>query len=309
MPTIEGRAFAKVNLGLRVFDRREDGFHELRTVFQTISLADPIRVRVRPRARSAVTLACSLAELSGPENLAARAAEALLSGGRWRGRVEIEIEKRIPMGAGLGGGSSDAGAVLRALEMTLTPRPTSAELLTAAEEIGSDVPFFLTGGRAVGVGRGEEIYPLPEPSRSQWMMLVLPGVHVSTVEAYRRLAKSRGGTLTSGRKRLSMGSFCFGIRAPGGEVATDFAECLANDFEEVIFNRFPELSTWKDRLLAAGASGASMSGSGSALFGLFADRKAAAAACRRLSDGTAPLMVARTVNRGECRRVWKRVGR
>ncbi len=307
MPTIEGLAFAKINLGLRVLDRRADGFHELRTVFQSISLSDRVRVRHRPRARSGVRLSCSDRALEGPRNLAARAAEALLEGGPWKGRVEIELEKRIPAGAGLGGGSSDAAAVLLALERLLKPAPTSHHLWDAAARVGSDVPFFLTGGRAVGVGRGEEIYPLPEPSRAQWLLLVAPALHVSTVEAYGLLADARLSALTSGRKRLSMGSFCSGIRAPGGGLAADFAEFLANDFEEVIFDRFPELRDWKKRLLSAGASGASMSGSGSAVFGLFGDRLQAQRARKRLGEAAAGLFLLRTVGRREYRRVWKLV--
>lgn len=308
MPSIQGRAFAKINLGLRILGLRPDGFHELRTVFQTVSLSDGIEVSWRPRARAGVRLDCTDPSLAGPENLAARAADRLLSCGRWRGRVEVSIEKRIPMGAGLGGGSADAGATLAALERLLDPRPTSLELLDAAAEVGSDVPFFLTGGRAVGVGRGEEVYPLPEPPRNQWMALVCPEVHVATAEAYRALADSRRTALTSDRKPLRIGSFRSGIRAPGGDAATDLAQCLENDFEEVVFDRFPELSTWKERLLAVGASGASMSGSGSAVFGLFEDRRAASDAVKRLRDGQTSVVAARTVGRRELSRVWKRVG-
>jgi len=308
MPAIRGRAFAKVNLGLRILDKREDGFHELRTVFQTISLADEVAVRHRPRARSGARIrVVNDPSLETPENLAVQAAEALLARGRWKGRVEIELEKHIPAGAGLGGGSADAGAVLSALDRLLKPRPTPDELFAAAAEVGSDVPFFLVGGRALGIGRGEETYPLPELPR-RWMALLAPAAHVSTVEAYGALAKERGSTTLTGPGHCrTLSSFCSGARASNWGAATDLAGTLSNDFEPVLFRRLPELRRLKEDLLGAGAEAASMSGSGSAVFGLFESRAAAAAALRlpQFSQLDGKAWVVRTISRRDLRGVWQ----
>jgi len=309
MPAIRGRAFAKVNLGLRILARRPDGFHELRTVFQTISLADQLVVRHRPRAASGVRIVVADdPQLANSDNLAVRAAEALLSRGKWKGRVEIELEKRIPAGAGLGGGSSDAGAVLLALERLLRPAPALEDLHAAAAEIGSDVPFFLLGGRALGVGRGEEVYPLPELPR-RWMVLLAPAAHVSTIEAYQALANDRANssTLTDEVKCRSMSSFCSGARASNWGAATDLAGTLSNDFEPVIFRRLPELRRLKGDLLQAGAQAASLSGSGSAIFGLFETRAAATAACRlpQFSNNGTKAWIVRTTSRRDLRAEWR----
>ena len=175
MRTLSGPAPAKINLGLRVLNRGSDGYHELRTIFQTISLADQLRVAYDPGGDGAVALDCDDTSLSTRNNLAVRAAESLLRAGGWPGAVAIELKKRIPAGAGLGGGSSDAGAVLLALRRLLKPRPHSKMLAEVAAELGSDVPFFLQGGTAVGLGRGEEVCPLPDQPR-RWLVLVAPGI-------------------------------------------------------------------------------------------------------------------------------------
>ena len=162
MRTLHGWAPAKINLGLRVLERRADGFHELRTILQTISLADRLSVGYDPRSDAGVVFECSDPKLAGPDNLAVRAARVLLEQGKWPGSVAIRLEKKVPPGSGLGGGSSDAAAVLLALSRLLNPRPARAQLHEIAAGLGSDIPFFLVGGTAVGVGRGEEIYPLPD---------------------------------------------------------------------------------------------------------------------------------------------------
>ncbi len=213
MQMLSGKAFAKVNLGLRNLARRADGIHELRTVFQTISLADRLTVGYEPAEAIEVSLRCSLPELENDDNLACRAARELLSTLGIGGRVRIDLDKRIPHGAGLGGGSSDAGAVLLALEELIEPTPPPATLHQAACALGSDVPFFVTGGRAIGVGRGEEVYPLPDLPRT-WLLVLEPSVGVATAEAYRKLAAARGPALTHDRKRLILSSFCVGFRAP-----------------------------------------------------------------------------------------------
>ncbi len=259
-------AFAKINLDLRVLYRRPDGYHELRTVFQTISLADRIQVAFTPARNTAVAVH---ANVDIPDNLITRAAEAALDTMRLTGRLEFALDKRIPMGAGLGGGSSDAAAVLLALPV-LAGKPLHwPALLKLAAELGSDVPFFLLGGTAVAIGRGTELYPLPDqkPRRG---LVVAPGIHVSTADAYRRLSAE----LTMESQQNKMVSFqsaawCASV-PPSAEAQASYGQ---NDFETVVFSRHPELKSIKRRLLKLGARPALMSGSGSAVFGLFSERE------------------------------------
>ncbi len=308
MQTLSGKAFAKVNLGLRILDRRADGFHELRTVFQTISLADRLTVGYEPLDAVEVSLRCSRQELETDDNLACRAARELLERLGMGGRVTVDLDKRIPHGAGLGGGSSDAGAVLLALEQLIEPTPPGETLHQAASALGSDVPFFLFGGRAVGVGRGEEVYPLADLPRT-WIVVLEPSVAVATAEAYRKLAQTRGGALTRDRKGLILSSFCVGFRAPIGGGPNVDAE-WANDFEETVFDSLPALKPLKQRLREAGAARALLSGSGSALFGVFGSREEAERAKRSFEsetrEGKVVAHVARTVGRTECRRSWSK---
>ncbi len=308
MPTLSGSAPAKINLGLRILGRRDDGYHELRTVFQTISLADRLSVAYTRQGDGEVSLDCNVAELAGPKNLAAQTATTLLKAGKYQGRVRIVLEKRIPAGAGLGGGSSDAAAVLAALRLLLRPAPTVAMLYDIASQIGSDAPFFLLGGAAVGVGRGEEIYPLPDAPK-RWLVLLAPDRAISTAEAYRNLAESRAekrSELTAERRQHIIGGFCANISGPEGVLASSAAKLPPNDFESVIFKAHPELRKWKQRLLRAGASTASLSGSGSALFGIFADRKAAGEARKSLGAFPGETYVVKTLDRRSYRSIWRR---
>ena len=249
------RALAKINLDLRVLGKRPDGYHELRTIFQTVSLADTLEISFTPQPKTSIELDDALAI---PDNLVTRAAGLVLQTARVRGNVEIRLTKRIPMGAGLGGGSSDAAAVLLALPV-LAGRPLSLPCLSElAGQLGSDVTFFLLGGAAVGIGRGNEVFPLPDlPSRHG--ILVAPGLHVSTADAYRRLSPN----LTTELQQNKI--FSFGCQAWAGGVS----EAVRNDFETVVFEQHPRLAALKKKLLRAGASPALMTGSGSALFGLF----------------------------------------
>ena len=309
MTTVRRSAFAKVNFGLRILDKRPDGFHELRTVFQTVSLADELTVSFESGGRRRVQLSCDRPEFSGADNLAAKAASGLLALGPWRGTVSIDLTKKIPAGAGLGGGSSDAGAVLLALARLLDPAPTAEQLHEAASSMGSDVPFFLLGGRALGLGRGEELYPLPEPPRRQWLLLVTPVLQVATAEAYAGLAQARSGELTFDDKRFIIREFCAGVGPSGQTGVSALARALVNDFEDVIFRKFPELEQYKRKIQQAGALGAAMSGSGSALFGLFRDNRTAQAAARQVKRDGAETFVVHTVGRREYRDAWGRVAR
>ena len=237
MRSLSGPAPAKINLGLRVLNRRSDGYHELRTIFQTISLADHLTVGYDPRGDGEVELDCDDISLSTKDNLAVRAAESLLRAGAWRGRVAIELKKRIPAGAGLGGGSSDAAAVLLALRRLLKPRPHTAMLAEVAAELGSDAPFFLQGGTAVGLGRGEEVYPLPDQPRRR-LVLVAPEIFVSSAEAYRTLRKSRA-RLTPAERQHIISGFQAGVVASGKSGAIDPAGAAGKRLRTRCFSTVP----------------------------------------------------------------------
>jgi len=256
------RAYAKINLDLHVLNRRPDGYHELRTVYQTISLADDLEISFRPARQSRITVDCGV-EI--PNNLAARAAELALEAMRVRGEVRMRLNKQIPLGAGLGGGSSDAAAVLLALPV-LAKRPIELEkMIKLACRLGSDVPFFLLGGTALGVGRGEEVYPLPDLRRAQGL-LVAPELHIATAEAYQALG--RGLTLAAPENIISSFQSCIWHRSVGTPGAGG-APWGSNDFEDVVFARHPRLRRLKRTLVRLGAEPAQMTGSGSALYGIF----------------------------------------
>ena len=193
------------------------------------------------------------------DNLAARAADAVLQETHKTGEVHIAIEKRIPMGAGLGGGSSDAAAVLLTLPVLCGVALPMHRMLSLAAPLGSDVPFFLLGGAAVGMGRGEELYPLPDYPALPGIVIA-PGIHVSTPEAYRALSP----TLRNPEDKLA--EFQESVREP-------FVKPLVNDFEGVVFDQHPRLRAIKRRLLNQGAVHALMSGSGSSIFGLYARKQ------------------------------------
>jgi len=283
-------ALAKINLDLRVLGKRPDGFHELRTIFQTISLADTLDVSFTPARRTTIALDDPL---DIPDNLVARAARAALDAMAVNGSVELRLRKRIPMGAGLGGGSSDAAAVLLALP-ALAGRTIPLPVLTEiAADLGSDVPFFLLGGTAAGIGRGTELFPLPElPATAA--LLVAPGIHVNTAQAYRDLSPR----LTTDLQRHKIYSFQ-SLTWSAGSLSG-----LRNDFEEVVFEQHPALGILKKRLVRAGATAALMTGSGSAVFGLFPDRSGALRAAKSLGKiGSIPVSL---VSRARYRSIWRR---
>lgn len=257
------RAFAKLNLGLRVLYKRPDGYHELRTVFQTISLADRLDISFEP-ARS-----IQIEMLGTPDivdNLAERAARLVLEVAGKQGAVRLNLRKTIPSGAGLGGGSSDAAAVLLALPVLAGIRLPMERLTALAARLGSDVPFFLYGGTALGLGRGEELYPLPDQPARQ-ALLVAPGVHSSTADAYRDLSATLPvHSLTNVALQNKLDSFQRDVWA---DVSGNGKPSIFNDFEGVVLARYPVLAEVRERLLRAGATCAIMTGSGSAIFGIF----------------------------------------
>lgn len=278
--TIQVRAYAKLNLGLAVLTKRPDGFHDIRTIFQTISLADDLRIEFTPAKQTEIEVTSTVA-IPG-ENIAAKAARLVLNAIKIQGHVRINIEKNIPMGGGLGGGSTDAAAVLMALP-ALTGKPIDAPMLAA--ELGSDVPFFLYGGCALGMGRGEELYPLPDPEPAHGLLLT-PDVHVSTKDAYTALARPSVTGLTQPfespiLKELQSLAWALEVHAPREVWAND----CTNDFEAVVFRQYPILEKLRRKLGRMGAAPARMTGSGAALFGFFPDASAVQAAVERFGSG------------------------
>jgi 4-diphosphocytidyl-2-C-methyl-D-erythritol kinase len=288
------RALAKINLDLRVLGKRSDGFHELRTVFQTISLGDTLEIAYTPSRKTAISL---VDDLKIADNLVVRAARLAMEAMRATGRIEMRLTKRIPMGAGLGGGSSDAAAVLLALPAlvgrTLGHNPDLPKLCAIGEQLGSDVPFFLLGGTAVGIGRGSEVFPLPDAPAQQGI-LVAPGIHVDTARAYRDLSPR----LTTELQQNKIVSFQ-SVTWDTGSLAS-----VRNDFESVVFEQHRKLATLKKRLVRAGATVALMTGSGSALFGLFPDGDGISRARELLGEvQTFPISL---VGRARYRALWRR---
>ena len=266
---MELHAPAKVNLTLSVGPRRPDGYHDVSTVMQTVGLYDTLTVT---EGGCGLTMTCTDPAVPADDgNLVLRAARAFFAEtGLPVPDLRFHLEKHIPSQAGLGGGSSDAAAVLRALRTLYAPSLTAAALERMAAQLGSDVPFFIRGGTALATGRGERIAPLP-PLTTGWFVIVKPPESFPTPAMYRRLdelppAPRRSADLTAVLE--------------GGAVRA-VAAALYNSFERAVP---PDSAVWaiKDALLAQGALGALLSGSGSAVFGLFADRSAALAAADRL---------------------------
>jgi 4-diphosphocytidyl-2-C-methyl-D-erythritol kinase len=256
-------AFAKINLCLDVLGKRPDGYHELRTIFQTVSLHDELRLRVsrHPDISLSIKGNAVLSREPSQENLVYRAVDALRHALKIHSGVEMELRKTIPAGRGMGGGSSDAAAALLGyLRLTGRTLPLP-QLLEIASSLGADVPFFLFGGRALGVSRGDEIYPLPDIPKL-FVLIVSPReIHVPTLEAYKWL-KARPLALTKSATDPKLWGFCALCWSAQGSG-------LSNDFERPVFRRHPRLAQIKRALLQRGASEASLAGSGSAVFGVF----------------------------------------
>ena len=274
------QAPAKVNLFLRVLGKRQDGFHDIQTLFQTVSLSDSLSLRLTPADRREVKLTCSREDLQGEDNLAWRAADRMLRLASLAAQVEINLDKAIPSGAGLGGGSSDAAAVIRALASMLPTRPVDEALFEVAAELGSDVPFFLLGGSAIGTGRGTELRPLAD-LRPAAIAIAQPAVEVSTGWAYRALEQHRAA-LTQRSDRAKIEEIDLGFNAPPVGPLPGSREGMVNDFESVVFRRYPLIGALKERLQALGAQPALMSGSGSAVFGVFESYQSARLVARTL---------------------------
>jgi 4-diphosphocytidyl-2-C-methyl-D-erythritol kinase len=342
------RSFAKINLGLYIGAARADGFHDLRTVYQTIALHDVIRVSVG-RGNGIVVVCKDPRVPLDSSNTCYRIAERVMDELGAGGRVTIDIDKRLPVQGGLGAASSNAVATMLGLERVLKKRLSVSSRLRIAAAVGSDLPLFLVGGTSLGVGRGEEVYPLPDlPSIA--VVSVVPEIGVSTTRAFAdwdALSRSGscgdGATPRSGAKprhhtsagvsqltsslasdRLfevgyalsawlsgseNIGSPNTGASAKGGSRVGKLLSGLVrtgieNDFEKVVFPQYPELRDIKGALERAGAKYASLSGSGSSLYGLFRSSAEAAKAASRLRKQGIKAAVTTTLTRPQ---YWKRI--
>jgi len=382
------RSFAKINLGLRIGALRADGFHELRTVYQTIALHDVIRVSVV--RGSGIEIRCDDSRVPKDEsNTCYRIVEQAMAALRARGRVVIEIEKRLPVQGGLGGASGNAVAALLALERALKKELSAPERLRIAAEVGSDLPLFLVGGTVLGVGRGEEVYPVPDlptipcvvatpdigvstpKAFTDWDLLVAGGPQglkpesledpIGTAEAvpshvnanisgqvgilkpaelrsawtggdarrsidqwvkltldassdrmneFGRVLSAWLGSQSQTKHKSGRASASSGVpvskgRGRAGNPLLDLVRTgIENDFERVVFPKYPELREVKSVLVRAGAVYASLSGSGSATYGLFASREAGEKAAARLRKDGVPATATTTLTRPQ---YWKKI--
>jgi 4-diphosphocytidyl-2-C-methyl-D-erythritol kinase len=357
------RSFAKINLGLSIGQLRPDGFHELRTVYQTITLHDMIRLQVV--RGTGIEICCADARVpKDASNTCYRIVECAMAALKAKGRVVIEIEKRLPVQGGLGGASGNAIAALLGLEQALKRQLSPGEKLRIAAEVGSDLPLFLVGGTVLGVGRGEEVYPLPDLPAIP-CVVAMPEIAVSTpkafadwdrmmdgfhqdrsrdalVESHPNAQNALGWGTHRSRKSLSappkltpadpsdrmlklgrelsawlsgrpQGKVRNGKAVSGVPASRDRGRAetllldlvrtgIENDFERVVFPQYPELREVKGALERAGALYASLSGSGSATYGLFSSRVAAQKAAARLRKSGVAAAVTTTLTR---RQYWK----
>ncbi|MBN1570514.1 MAG: 4-(cytidine 5'-diphospho)-2-C-methyl-D-erythritol kinase [Acidobacteria bacterium] len=286
LPPLRVRSFAKINLALSVLGRRTDGYHDIQTVFQSIDLCDEIEFR----ASSRLELRCeNLPDVRIEDNLVWKAASMLASTLPEKQGASITLRKRIPAGAGLGGGSSNAAATLLGLRRFWNIEVPDADLRSLAASLGSDIPFFLSGGTALGIGRGESIHPLPE-TPVQYLVVVFPGIHVSTAEAYRSLNLG----LTSSTEDHRIQRFC-------GQVESGMYSLtgIFNDFETSILSAYPPIMEAKSLLKARGAIASMLSGSGSSVFGFFPSEESAFAAARESIREGWRMFPAKTLSRAE----------
>jgi 4-diphosphocytidyl-2-C-methyl-D-erythritol kinase len=321
--TATARSFAKINLGLRIGSTRQDGFHQLLTVYQTIGLFDVIRVSVL--RGSGIEIRCADPRVPQDDsNTCFRIAEKGMAALRVKGRVVIEIEKRLPVQGGLGGASANAVATLLALERAVRKKISPAEKLRIAAEVGSDLPLFLVGGTVLGVGRGEQVYPLPDFPPTA-CVVITPEVGVSTPKAFAEWdrAEQSHSKLTPSNASDRMNVLGRGLSAWLSELYSSapsgFMERrgragnpllrldragIENDFEQVVFPEYPKLGEAKRALVRAGAKYASLSGSGSTLYGLFMAREDAALATMRLRKAGWAAQTTSTLTRAA---YWRRL--
>jgi 4-diphosphocytidyl-2-C-methyl-D-erythritol kinase len=256
---------AKVNLRLEILRRREDGYHELRTVLQKISLCDTLSVSLEKG--KGISIITDHPDLPlGKRNLVYRAAQMILNKSEYKGGLHIDIRKEIPLGAGLGGGSSNAATTLKALNQLLEIGLPTKELMKMGLGVGADVPFFLSEGAAVATGIGERLKKIELPDL--WYVLVNPNFEVSTRWAYQNFV------LTKRHFHFNLQGF---VKTP-----EEVSRVLWNDLEGVVSKKYPQIEGMKQMLLSAGALGALMTGSGPTVFGFFSGKREAEKAFKKL---------------------------
>jgi len=338
------RSFAKINLGLCIGPLRSDGFHDLRTIYQTIALHDVIRVEVT--RGTGIEIRCKDPRVPKDQsNTCYRIVEPAMAALGAKGRVVIDIEKKLPVQGGLGGGSANAVAVLLALEHALKKQLSDADKLRIAADVGSDLPLFLVGGTVLGLGHGEQVSPLPDlPSVA--CVIATPGISISTPKAFadwdrleasrndvaeRAATRSKAAKLTGSspsdrmntcfrrfsallnglsQNKIRTGKASSGVLVPRGRGRAEnplldlVRTGIENDFERVVFPKYPELIKVKRVLEDAGAFYASLSGSGSAIYGLFASKPSGAKAAAKLRKAGTPAVVTTTLTRQQ---YWKKI--
>jgi len=256
---------AKVNLRLEILRKREDGYHEIRTIFQKVSLYDRLHFFLNPRR--GIQIEADHPNLpTGRKNLVYQAILSMLERSNYSGGVRVVIEKKIPLGAGLGGGSSNAATTLKALNHLLHLNLKQAELMEMGAQLGADVPFFLLDGSAIGTGIGEKLKRMTLPSF--WYLLIYPNFEVSTRWAYQH------SILTKTKYHINLRKL---FEPPMG-----ISDLLRNDLERGVSMKYPEIAFIKKLLLTSGAMGAMMTGSGPTVFGLFFREEEAAQAFQEL---------------------------
>ena len=309
------RSFAKINIGLRIGPLREDGFHELRTIYQTLNFHDVIKIEVG--RGGGIEISCTNPRVPTDEsNTCWRMAERVLKALKVKAKVRIAIEKNLPAQGGLGGASSNAVAVMLAMEKALKRQLAAGERLRIASEVGSDLPLFLIGGTVLGTGRGVEVYGLEDLPELD-CVTATPSIGVSTPQAFAEWDRKLTGLQASDRIKtfshsvyewLSGSRFSpTGVPAKGrGRAETLLLDLvragIENDFESVVFPKHPSLREIKRMLERSGADYVSLSGSGSTIYGLFAKRSKALAAARKLSQSGVPAQAWKTLPRFE---YWK----
>jgi 4-diphosphocytidyl-2-C-methyl-D-erythritol kinase len=289
------RPHAKINLGLRVLGKREDGYHELRTRFQTIDLTDEMQIEPSLKGLHLEVEGADLA--TDDSNLVLKAARLLGAGRGPLPGARIHLKKRIPLSAGLGGGSSDAAAALLGLNQFWGLQLPLRELQPMGSRLGADVGFFLVGGAAMGVGRGDELVPLPDGSPFR-IVLLLPPFASSTAEVYRRWDEiPRRSGLPGGERE--------GWKADGDPQGEPTSLSVHNDLEEIVVAKHPELGVLRDVLMQHGAVAVALSGSGPSLYGLFPPGEKLEDLQNVHSWGGVRLLECAPVGRVE---YWKRLG-
>jgi len=263
MKSIKIKSPAKINLGLRVVGKRDDGYHDIETIFQMVSLYDDIKLT---ESEEEIILYTNNNTIPSDEkNLAYKAAQLLRKKKGIKRGVKIEIYKNIPVSAGLGGGSSNAAATLLGLNYLWDLKLSNVELSPLARHLGADVPFFLSGPRALGTERGDKLQILPVTNKF-YVILLNPRLSISTEWVYKNLKLE----LTKSRKNINMKKFI----SERSDIE-NIKDILFNDLESVVMEKYNIIVRMKDVLLSAGALGSLMSGSGSTVFGLFKDYSSA----------------------------------